>query len=402
MPEKGTLVDSLMTILFVIYYIPLNAAFSLNNTDYSFFWKSNLYFFLILLFVNWFIKAPKNAPNLLNNDKDPICKAFDPTFVQLMCIFVCLFCIAYKISYNGFSFSLSFESDDVYSTRGEFQNSLDEMSGSLFSYIFSIVRNLADMIIPLYLYYAITQKKPMGLLMSLLALLSMFAVKSSKASMLFVLVVLAMAVLRKTKFVKTFCMWFSAGILGLMLVCLLEKALLDSSRIYMLLVRRMLYYPAWLNSLYFEFFDQNAKVMWSQDTFLLQMIQPSRYPEGILATISNYFYKGEIPSPNTGLFAEAYMHWGNLGIVLYPMLLTCIIKFSQKVFTKFGDALAILVAAKLVLKLTNVPMVRTDFMLSFTLFTVAMSFLPIVVVRHKRVRKPTPQPRVLSAGTKTT
>ena len=148
-------------------------------------------------------------------------------------------------------------------------------------------------------------------------------------------------------------------------------------------MRRVFYYPAWLNSLYFEFFDQNAKVMWTQDTFLLQMISSHRYSEGILGAISNYFYHGEVPSPNTGMFAEAYLHWGDLGIAIYPVLLTDVMWFTQKVFSKYGNELSILIAANLVLKLTNVPLVRTDFVLSFILFIVAMSFLPKFVFRRK-------------------
>lgn len=387
MQSKGTFIDSLMTMLFVLYYIPLNSAFSINNTDFLFFLKSNIYYFLILLCVRWFIKTPKNKATDTSLEKnDLIYKVFDPAFVRVMCVSVCVFCIVYKIMYNGFSFSLSLSSDDIYSTRGEFQTSLDAMSGSLFSYVFSIVRNLADMIIPLYLYYSITQKKFFGFVLSTLSLLSMFSVKSSKTSLIFVLVVLVIVVLRKTKFIKKFSTLFTVGILALLLVCLFETLLFDSSKIYMLLIRRVLYYPAWLNSLYVDFFSQNAKVMWTQDTFLLQMVFSPQYPQGILSTISNYFYNGQIPSPNTGMFAEAYMHWGELGIAIYPMILTALMVFSNKVFSKYGEPISILVAVKLVLKLTNVPLVRTDFMLSYVLFVVLISFLPRLVFQRRMER----------------
>lgn len=384
MPSKGTFIDSLLTMLFVIYYIPLVSAYSINNTSLAFLIKSNLYFIILLLCVWLFIKMPtEDQTTLPKQENDLICRAFDPPLVQLMCIVVCVFCLIYKISYNGLSFTISFDSKEIYATRGEFQSTLDAMSGSLFSYIFSIVRNLADLVIPLYLYYCVTQRKWLGLIISILGLLSVFSMTSSKSTLVFFLVLLAVALLRKTKFIKNFCFWFVIAILALFFVCILENLVFNSCKIYTLLVRRVFYYPAWLNSLYFEFFDQNAKVMWTQDTFLLQMISSHRYSEGILGAISNYFYHGEVPSPNTGMFAEAYLHWGDLGIAIYPILLTVVMWFTQKVFSKYGNELSILIAAKLVLKLTNVPLVRTDFVLSFILFIVAMSILPKFVFRRK-------------------
>ena len=111
------------------------------------------------------------------------------------------------------------------------------------------------------------------------------------------------------------------------------------------------------------------------------MILPAQYPQGILNSINNHFYQGYVPSPNTGLFAEAYMHFGDFGIVIYPMLLTYLFKISQKTLSFYGNELTILVAVKLVLQLTNVPIVRTDFVLSFVLFVLVIRILPRVVLK---------------------
>lgn len=388
MRKKGGFIDALTTMLFVIYYIPLNSTYSINNADFSFFIKSNIYFFLVLLFINSFVTPQSEQDTnltLTNKEKDPICRAFSTPFVKLLCISICIFCIVYKISYNGLSFSLSLNSDDIYGVRDEFQSSMDAISGSLFSYVLSIVRNLADYLAPMYLYYSLSQRKYAEALLSLVCILSLFSISSSKVALIFTVIVFVVAILKKTVFIKRFCYWFVVGILALLCVCVLESIILKSDRIYTFFIRRIFYYPAWLNSLYYEFFDQRLKVFWTQDTFLLQMILLPQYPQGILNSINNHFYQGYVPSPNTGLFAEAYMHFGNFGIVIYPILLANLLKFSQKTLSSYGNELAILIAAKLVLQLTNVPIVRTDFVLSFVLFVLIIRILPGFVLRKNLV-----------------
>lgn len=388
MRPKGRFIDALMTMLFVIYYIPLNSAYSLNNTDVTFFIKSNIYFFLVVLCINFFVKPQYKQDinsNLKNKEKDQFCVIFSTPLVNLLCLGICVFCIAYKISYNGLSFFVSLTSDDIYSVRSEFQSSMDAMSGSIFSYVFSVIRNLADYIVPIYLYCSLVQRKYVETLISFACILSLFSISSSKATLVFTVIVFIFAFLRKTVFVKKFCHWFTVGIITLLCICVLELVLFKSNVVYMFLIRRIFYYPAWLNSLYYEFFDQGVKVFWTQDTFLLQMIFPAQYPQGILDSINNHFYQGNVPSPNTGLFAEAYMHFGDLGIVIYPFLLTSLLKFSQKTLSAYGNEFSILVAVKLVLQITNVPMVRTDFVLSFVLFILLLRFLPMFVLGKRLV-----------------
>ena len=385
MKSKGTFLDSLMVMLFVLYYIPMNSSYAINNTSFSFFWKSNLYFFLFLLCVNLFIKStPKKKDiNQSTSENDLMYKMFQKPFVQIMCIVVCVFCILYKFSYNGLSFSISLENEDVYSSREAFQANMDLISGSLFSYILAIFRNLAGYVAPVYFYYSLTQRKFLGMIISTVCMLSLFALSSGKIVLMFMIVVLIIAFFRKSKVLHDFSGFFVVGLIGLLLLCGIEIIAFKSTNIFMFFVRRVMYYPAWLNSLYFDFFDQNIKVLWSQDAFLLQNILPNRYSKNILNIISNHYYMGYIPSPNTGLFAEAYMHFGNIGIFVYPILLTMLLKKAQKVFFKFGRDISILVAVKLVLQITNVSIVRTDFVLSFILFVFLMDIIPMLVFQKE-------------------
>ena len=142
-----------------------------------------------------------------------------------------------------------------------------------------------------------------------------------------------------------------------------------------------MYLPAWLNTLYFDFFSVNASVCWTQDVFILQRILTPVYEVSPIKIISEAYFRGQIPSPNTGMFAEAITHFGTIGIFIYPILITLMLKFSNSVYRKHESFIACAVAVKLLLQITNVSMVRTDFVLSFFLFTILLWLLSKMKLR---------------------
>ena len=159
------------------------------------------------------------------------------------------------------------------------------------------------------------------------------------------------------------------------------------STIFTILVRREMYLPAWLNTIYYDYFSVHDKILWSQNTFILQNLIQGEYTQSPLEIISQVYFGGQIPSPNTGMFAEAYMNFGVFGNLIYPGLLTGLITFSSSVYEKYGSAINILMAVLLLLQLINIPMVRTDFVLSYTLFTVIMWLLNVDGGVHMLARK---------------
>ena len=377
--KKGVFTDCVLRFLFIIYFIPLNCAYALNNMSLSFWAYSSLFYFLTIFLVRHFV------PDASEHDrKDSKRSGYfeNCPALQWICLVVCCLCIVSKIMYNGFSFSLSLGGDYVYSQRAEFQSSMDSISGGAISYIFSIVRNLASFVAPVYLYYSLKHRKVFPSIISILCVLSIYAMSASKGTLFITLWALLILVLEKLHKLKNINRLFTYLVICGLIVCLLERLVLHTDRIYMLLVRRVMYYPAWLNTIYYDFFSVNSKVLWTQDTFLLQNILPSVYNVSPLELISNKYYQGLIPSPNTGLFAEAFMNFGVFGILLYPAIIAVMLKLSNKLYNRCGIGIAVLVSAQLVIQLTNVPIVRTDFVLSYILFT----FLLWAVYRLKSGR----------------
>lgn len=374
---SGSFLKQLTQCLFVLYYVPLNSAFSINDTSWSFFILSNSFFALIMLAVWGLSRYTETKWNWLQPEQRTIEQTYDRNpLVSQFCFIACCVFIIHKLSFNGLKFSLSIFGDFVYSNRATYQEYLDRIAGTPFSYILAIVRYLISYIVPFYLLSSLLRKKPLVTAICILCALSMYAVSSEKSKLLMPVVVVMLYILYRLDLLKNFDRVFSCGIILLMVICLLEHVLLRGDRIFTLIIRREMYLPAWLNTLYYDFFSKNDKVLWTQSVFLLQNIFEPVYDTSPLELISNAYFQGLIPSPNTGMFAEAYMHFGVLGVFIYPILFAAVFVLSDRVLHDYGNAVQILLAVQVSMSLSNVPMTRTDFVLSFGLFMMVLFLLP--------------------------
>lgn len=384
----------LMRFLLILYYIPLNSSFALNDTPFSFFWFSNIYFLLLMAAVygfdalcrRWHAKHP---PRL---QKDPSFSLLNNRNINLFCAAICILFIIHKLSYNGFSLSLSLESSDVYGNRSSYQEYLDSIAGTLGAYALSILRSLATFVTPYYLLSALIRKKAVPLILSILCILSMFSVSSEKSRLFILAVVVAIYVFYRIKCLERFERVFDVIILALLSLCLVEIVLRGESIIYSLFLRREMYIPSWMNSLYYDFFSVNPNVFWTQDVFVLEELFSSitPYATSPLYVISAQYFNGLVPSPNTGLFAEAYMHFGFIGLIIYPVILTVLFKFFSKAVESYGKAICALLAIQLTLRLINVPITRTDTVLGIFLFVAMLWILPKLRLPKLKTKKAAP------------
>lgn len=380
LPLPEHLLRLLMRFLFILYYIPLNSAFALNNTSFGFFLLSNLYFILLMVAVyglcillkKWQAKRP-----VLRRPADA--SLLDNANIRLFCALICVAFIVHKLFYNGLSFSLSFETEDVYGNRSDYQAYLLSIAGTPLSYVLTVLRNLAPFVAPLYLTISLLRKKVLPILLSVVCILSMFSVSSDKGKLLITLVVVALYLLHRLKLMTHFERVFDVGILALLAVCLIEAVFRDRSTFYSLLVRREMYIPSWMNSIYYDFFSDHAKVLWTQDVFLLKNLFSfaAPYNTSPLYVISNVYFEGLVPSPNTGMFAEAYMHFGVFGaLILYPVLLAAVFKLTCKILQPYGTTVGVLMLVQLTLRLVNVPVTRADSVLGIFLLLLILWVLP--------------------------
>ncbi|MBQ8830402.1 MAG: hypothetical protein IJ017_02240 [Oscillospiraceae bacterium] len=371
---NGNLINSVITLLFILYYIPLNSAFSINNQPVVYFLLSNIYFILIIVATKLLSEVvkrtkkdkPQNNPEKLYTDKGVLC----------CCAALCIVFIIFKLAYNGFSLSVSMEAESVYSNRAEMVEFFDNISGSALAYFLTIIRNVASIAAHYYFFVSIIQKKWLHAALAVLCLLSQYSISSSKGGLLFVAVIVVLYICYKFDVLKYFDRFVEYGMLAVLIVCLIEHFLLRSDYVFIVIIRRMMYYPAWLSTMYSEYFLENGPVLWTQNVFLLQNIFEPKYAISPLEIISTTYFGGEIPSPNSGLYAEAIMHFAEWGILIYPVLLAVVFIVSERILAPYGKPVQIFMALKLVLQLQNVPLMRTDSILTYFLFLFILWIVP--------------------------
>ena len=366
---ENTFLKAILLFLYVLYYMPLNSAFSITNASFGFFLQSNLYFAFVLAVVHVLNKYLLKKPNHkhLHAPKN-MGIIFDNKCVNLFCAAICVLYIIHKLDYNGLDFSLSFANDDVYSSRSDYQEYLLSIGGTLFGYILVLVRQLAGAVVPFYLVSALVRRKPVAIVLVVLTLLSQFSVASQKSALLTPILMIVVYLCYRFKLLEHIDRLFIYGMALLLLACLLENFIFGGKQFYMLIIRRQMYVPTWLNTLYYDFFSQNSKVLWTDETLLLQNILPHVYDVSPLDLINNAYFKGKVPSPNTGLFAEAYMHFGFFGVILYPGLLGTMLVLFDRALCKNKAVIVVALAAKFAISMVNIPILRTDAFISIVFF----------------------------------
>ncbi len=383
---KNIFVQYLSHFLFIIYFIPMNSAFSLNNASLSFFITSTL--FCIILYCAFYLVGQFSFGKHLNKKLKG--KLFaDNLYVRLFCFFICVFLILHKLMYNGLSFSLSIHADLVYAHRAAYHDYTQSISGSLYAYCLSIVKNLSLMVIPYYLLISLINKKVVGVVTSTAAVLAMYSISFEKANLLNFGIAIMLFVCYKFNLTKHLNILITVAFIGVILACYAENFIRGESSLFIVIVRRMMYLPSWISTMYHDFFSQNPKVLWSQDVFLLKKFFTPVYNDTILNIINNNYFAGTVPSPNSGLFSEAYMHFGFAGIFIYPTLISVLTAISGKIYKSSCDEAAILMAVQFSFSLVNVPITWTETVLSYFLFTIIIGVLAVINPIKFKSKSPT-------------
>lgn len=365
--RQGNFKENILFFLYVLYYIPMNTAYSIHNLSLEFCLLSNFYFIAIIILTS----VKQNKSVYIENNS--FTNSLNDMKLLLVGIIICLIYIAYKISYNGFSINLSIASTDVYANR-EIYAIQGPRNGSLEAYVVILLAQLTSYAAPVCLLIALKAKRHLAALIAFMCILAEYSVASMKTVLFFIPIVIAIYFIDKYQIMNRLKKITIAGLCALLILTIIMKLLFDFSGVYTLVLRRIMFAPAWLNALYFEFFKSHPKVWWSDDTFILQRILPPVYDKSILETI-NLYYFGQNSSPNTGMFAEAYMHFGAIGCFIYPVFVSLLLHWSDSVYKNYDTQIGALVAINAAIQMTNIPIMRTDFVLSFILFTILMKYL---------------------------
>ena len=145
-----------------------------------------------------------------------------------------------------------------------------------------------------------------------------------------------------------------------------------------------MYTPSYLTHTYYTYFSTMGKIWFTQDTFILQNIVSKiisvGHNENMIKLISKNCFDGLMPSPNTGLFAEAYGHMGIFGCIFFPFIIVAFINFIYKISSYYGPGITCIIMLRLVINIVNTKILTSNSMIGVIVFYL----ISILLIRHQK------------------
>lgn len=370
--NPGHSISFALTILFCMYVIPSNSCLVLSNYSIVYYLSMNTYNYFILLFSGKIISKLKTSEKLFDSGRIDTNRKLQAV-LRFLTIFTCFGIIAYVYFFNG---SISFNgifSNDIYEQRAVVAEFYLENTDGIIAYIMLFWKSFYSSMLLIGFYLSLKNKRYFDIALCLFTYLVLFSFESQK-SILFkpIIAIFVYYLFSRQKLYKTELL-FLYGYCILCCVSLIEYFINNNSLIYTVVLRRMTYMPQYLSHAYYEFFDINDKLWFTRDFFQLEKVVrlfvPSSYDHGAVTIIAKNCFPG-IPSPNTGLFAEAFSQLGYIGVIIMPWILSAIIKLYYKYSLIFGSGASAVLLSSFALSLINIQVLAPRGILIVIIFIV--------------------------------
>lgn len=250
------------------------------------------------------------------------------------------------ISFRYTNFRINLNLSAVYEIRNMAASySIPGLIGYLFSW---------SKIINISLFaYALSKKRYIFAGMVFLTQVLSFGIDGTKAPFFMLLMAGAVVFLyRRDNYVKykKLMLWGVAGILAL---GMLEIKLGRSSFIYDVVIRRVLFVPAYLGYCYVDFFSTHVPDYF-RGTILRRIGFVSPYDGNLGKLIgADYIYHNPEITCNNGLISDAVTNMGVLGVVLMPIVLILVLRLVDKVSYGLDEKAYLPIAIYFAILLTN-------------------------------------------------
>lgn len=348
----------LLRVLFYLYYIPVNSSNYLNNTPIKYVILSSCYWIILVMFSGINIKINSSLYQKIqaeNNKKIVV----DNRKLYCICLLLCVGCIIYGYQYNGLNLTLDFT--DIYDVRAQFVGSTNTIQSILFHFGGSLF-------VPIAILFSLQNKNFILLAISIISELAIFSIARQKSNLFIIVLAFAFYYFKKSSLIKNIKKYIPLVFSSAFALTILQIKALNSYSLFMMFIRRLMYYPAWLNTIYFDYFDNHKLLLWTQEVFLINHFKIGRYKESVLSLINNAYFNGLIPSPNSGLFSEAYMHFGIIGALFYPMFVIIILKIIFSFLQGYSYEIQLFIVFQITMSVISSPISGGVFVLKYILF----------------------------------
>ena len=302
----------LLILFFVMKVVPFTTIIRFMNPPYSLSFLYFIYFALIFLLT----KSLKLKPMPL---KIKGVAGSSDLFLYAGLFFFAAIIIFISGYYAHFRIHLSF--NDVYDLRGE-------AKGFDLPLIIRYAWSPATNILPLLFAYFLSKKKRLICLFILFLILLNFSINGMKSTFFKLLICVAFVLINFKDLKK----YYLLGFVFLLLAAILEGSLWDLHLVHDIVVRRVFFIPALLDTYYYDYISQNGPMYYARGGMAIQYV------------ISDVYFGDPEMQSNNGLFSDAFMNLGVLGCFVYPIIYAFMFRICGSAFRGAEKGLVIFAA----------------------------------------------------------
>jgi len=330
MPKSSKKLSNIIVwLLILLSYVPMLTLFAFMNQPRSYMYAVTGFWMLVFLLSG----IPRvSILSLKETQSNTICYF----------LFTCISIIVLFLIYRYLGFSFNFDLTKVYDIRSQYVELKIPLAGYLFKWLGHIINPV---------FFAIFIKKKKWILAVFIIILQLFIFSSTGSkTYLFALIFTLSLMFMVTQ--KNPFFWIGVGLAVIILIGILSYVLFDDFLITSLFARRTLLVPAQLSFFYYDFFSKNSYTFFSQHRIFRIF---SKYPFHLSPPhlIAEVYFNRPQMGANNGIYADAYMNLGFIGLIFWAILLTIILQFIDSIAKEKDMRITISAVAMTTISLTN-------------------------------------------------
>ncbi len=260
-------------------------------------------FFLVLMHLSAYVKLNISYPKI--NEKQTLYLV-----VALALILIIPIVARYKFALN-FNV-LKFQ--DIYDVRAKANEGISAIVGYSYSWMVKVI-------LPVLVVLSIVKKRKILSLFGLIILLYLFMVQAQKSVFFSIIVVLVFYSFKD--YYKKIAI-FVASIFIVFVLTHLVTVFMGNIMPESVVVRRVFFVPALLNTFYLDFFRENYLYL-SHSIFSMWFDYPYNLsPECVIG--ENYYLHSAATHANNGFISDGFMNFGYVGTIVYATLIVALFK----------------------------------------------------------------------------
>ena len=293
--------DFLLAFHFLFPILPMIMIFIASGYDFEFLFAICICFLILIFIVN--IK-PYMFNGIAINEFE---------FLNALTFIVCIV-IGIIFALGGYKY-FNLDIKKVY----EFRQGASDNLPAFFGYITPVV---SKVLIPIMIVLSLKLKLKIHFLLGVLCSVLMFALTAHKSPLMYPIVVTFLyLLLTKWRNLNVIYLGYISVIFILLLFAPISEI---AETLSSMILRRTFVFPAFINTLYYDYFSNNEFIYFSLSKVSLGLIDYPYYSRPGFLISAEYFGR-PMQNSNTGWIGSGYMQFGFIGMAIYTLLLGGII-----------------------------------------------------------------------------